>query len=958
MSFFTVIWMVLKQIKKNWKLECILLFGLVLAVAVSSTIIIYTDGVLQSVMVNRWERNMGSNFRPASIRIIDEQSFDYHPLLSETQWRDQDEAYQQYLDLDEYFANNIPDIFNTEILSFSKSGRTDRRAIIPLDSNEARHRRYVNLSFQTGLEDRVEVLGGNWFNEESSDPYIEVVVDENAIHNLDIRLGNIYQFPLETEGDERDRYLDLKVVGVFRIDTHSYNQAVWPDLPPYSDTFFMAEGVFEEVIRREDTRPFQYSWFWNFDHEPVRISQLETMLNSLRRMERGMSNISDRARITNAPVTGLSFLVEEAEQLRMLLLILSLPILGMIFYYIILAASLTIQKRSNEIALFRSRGAGIYQVLFTYLLEWIFISLLALIVGPYLGLFIARIMGAASGFLEFVNREALPVMVPMNTYFYAFLTIAVAVLSCLFLIIPAARESIVSYKQNLARNNKKQFWQRYYLDFILLAFSLYGYRELSRQISVMQRSAYSSDLLLDPMLFLIPVLFIATAGLLSLRIIPYLLRFLTIITEKLPEVSLTVTLRQFFRNPGQYTPLLFFIIMTVSLGIYSSSIARTMDRNYNDSLMYRYGADVVLQERWNFDTDSHAIRGGRNGEDTQVDERVNSDRQTVFEPPFYIHKQLPGVIDAARVMTKRGRVSIGQSIVGNSTLMAIDPVDFANVSWFRDDLTDIHWHYYLNALLKHSSAALVDRDFYEEEQLSIGDWIRFNLGGQDIEIFIAGVIDLWPTVYPNQFPLIVANLNHVQQQYIIEPYQVWLRLEDGAEIQTIVDHLLEENIYVSSVSDTRRKIIENRRDPQRMGLFGILSIGFVVAVLITVLGFFLYNFLSLKNRLLQFGVMRAIGLSLKQLIIMLSLEQFLTVGIGFALGTIFGVIVSRTFLPFLQLSQNLEGVVPGFKIIVDRSDVFNILIIIGGTLIIGLIFLAMILVKLKLHDAIKLGEEV
>ena len=104
--------------------------------------------------------------------------------------------------------------------------------------------------------------------------------------------------------------------------------------------------------------------------------------------------------------------------------------------------------------------------------------------------------------------------------------------------------------------------------------------------------------------------------------------------------------------------------------------------------------------------------------------------------------------------------------------------------------------------------------------------------------------------------------------------------------------------------------------------------------------------------------MRAIGLSISQLISILSMEQFLTVGFGFGLGTIYGVIVSRVFLPFLQISQNLEGVVPGFRTVIQRSDISSILIILGISLIIGLLILAFILIKLKLHEAIKLGEEV
>ena len=290
--------------------------------------------------------------------------------------------------------------------------------------------------------------------------------------------------------------------------------------------------------------------------------------------------------------------------------------------------------------------------------------------------------------------------------------------------------------------------------------------------------------------------------------------------------------------------------------------------------------------------------------------------------------------------------------------MAIDPVDFAHVSWFRDDLTEQHLYYYLNLLIDYEDAVLVNREFFEKNQLKLGETVSFRIGFNAIDFFVAGVIDYWPTIYPSSFPLLVANLDFVQAQYIIEPYNVWLSLEEDASLQAIVDELTEEGIYVTNIKDVRNRLVEGRRNPERMGIFGILSISFAVAVLITVMGFFLYNFLSLRKRMLEFGVMRAIGLSISQLVTILSLEQFLTVSFGFGLGTLFGVIVSQIFLPFLQVSQNLEGVVPGFRIVIQRSDIGNILIILGISLIIGLLILAFILIKLKLHEAIKLGEEV
>ena len=57
-------------------------------------------------------------------------------------------------------------------------------------------------------------MAGRWFSNDipaEGEP-IEVVIDENASYDLNLKVGNIYRFPLETEKYEENRYLDLKVV--------------------------------------------------------------------------------------------------------------------------------------------------------------------------------------------------------------------------------------------------------------------------------------------------------------------------------------------------------------------------------------------------------------------------------------------------------------------------------------------------------------------------------------------------------------------------------------------------------------------------------------------------------------------------------------------------------------------------------------------------------------------------
>ena len=143
-----------------------------------------------------------------------------------------------------------------------------------------------------------------------------------------------------------------------------------------------------------------------------------------------------------------------------------------------------------------------------------------------------------------------------------------------------------------------------------------------------------------------------------------------------------------------------------------------------------------------------------------------------------------------------------------------------------------------------------------------------------------------------------------------------------------------------------------------MGLFGILSIGFLVSVVISLMGFFFYTFLSLRQRFLQFGILRAIGLSVGQLVSRLFIEQILSVGVAVAIGTILGGWASRLFLPFTKVSADLTGSVPEFMIIVSRSDLGKIYLTLGGMLLFGLFGLVIVLSRMRLHQAVKLGEEV
>ena len=91
---------------------------------------------------------------------------------------------------------------------------------------------------------------------------------------------------------------------------------------------------------------------------------------------------------------------------------------------------------------------------------------------------------------------------------------------------------------------------------------------------------------------------------------------------------------------------------------------------------------------------------------------------------------------------------------------------------------------------------------------------------------------------------------------------------------------------------------------------------------------------------------------------MLFIEQVLSVGVAVAIGTFLGGWASRLFLPFTKVSADLTGSVPEFMIVISGSDLAKIYLTLGGMLVVGLAGLVIVLSRMRLHQAVKLGEEV
>lgn len=953
LKFLSILWMTIKNIVNNWRLEASLLLGLSVGVAVVTAIPIYTSASLQDAFLRRWVAS--SEGRPPYGVMVSHWARRGGPTIT----------FQQYQDLDEYLHENVEELIGLPHMHYSEAGGLGINRFEPVrEGLQPPESPFADIVFMKGVQERATIVDGRWYSEEPTGDVVEAVVDISTLEALNLLVGEKYTYWYPApEGQLDDIPVTLRVVGTFRPLEEQMRHPEWIYAPPFEHTFFVSKKTFlTELVQERELTEGNWDWYWVFDHQKVRVHQLPKLAAALAKLETAAAQIMPETRLWNSPQRTFEYYSETARGISLFLGALSVPILGMVFYYIILTAGLTVSRRRSEIAMLRSRGASALQVVLSFLIEWLLLGGAAFVIGPFIGLNIARVMGASAGFLSFVDRRALPVSVVPDAYRYGAYAMGLAVLACLLPAVAASRFSIVTFKQDIVRSRRTPLWERFLADFLLLGAAYYGYRGLTQQKLMLaaQQSAQGKEaiaMLMDPMLFFVPVVFLLGAGLLTLRLFPYVMRLLAWITARLGGVCWPLTARQLARSSRQYTPLLLLLIVTVSLGIYAAAAARTLSKNFEDRIMYNAGADAVLTEQWTLPTASDpddffgGFGGGEEGSEGPPE-------PLIFEPPFFVHHEMPGVQGAARVLTRNVNIQVGGNYKGQGQMMAIVPREFADVVWFRDDLTAGHFFTYLNYLTRFGEGALLSRQFMEDNHLNPGDWITLMMKNQPIDVYVVAAIDLWPTLYPEKGPMVVVNLSHVQQVTTLEPYAVWLKMERGAPLPEVVDGLREKGVWVTSTTDSRLQIIEGRREPHRMGFFGILSIGFLVSVGVTIMGFFLFTFLSLRARMLHFGVLRAIGLSIRQLTTMLALEQVFSLGLGLVVGTFLGQTVSKYFLPFLEQNAEFKESIPQFLIVVEQADLIKIYTVLLSMLLAGVLGLAVVLFRMRLADAVKLGEEV
>jgi putative ABC transport system permease protein len=260
---------------------------------------------------------------------------------------------------------------------------------------------------------------------------------------------------------------------------------------------------------------------------------------------------------------------------------------------------------------------------------------------------------------------------------------------------------------------------------------------------------------------------------------------------------------------------------------------------------------------------------------------------------------------AARVAEREDGVQTVSSLsfaggVRNGKDVRLSGVDPANV----DDVLSLDWEKGSPSTLASltSSGAVVDDAWAQSNDLSVGDEIRIRTPlERDVTYTIEGTVKDNADLLGN---VVISEQQLATQFAVRDPSITFIKLAPGADaaaVQERISRVVDRRFpTVDTLNQTELKENQEQQISQLVNFFYVLL---ALAIVISLLGIVTTLALSIHERTRELGMLRAVGMSRRQVRRLVRYEAVITALIGAILGTVLGVV----FATLMSVPLSDEG---------------------------------------------------
>jgi FtsX-like permease family len=656
--------------------------------------------------------------------------------------------------------------------------------------------------------------------------------------------------------------------------------------------------------------PVDLYWFYRLD--PLRISstQLNDLLSKISALQVYISNqqtplsgvlvIDTHApSISGLPVgtygnsSDLQRYRDRVATIQIPILLLTVQILLLVLFFLVITADLLVNRQSDAIALLRSRGASHRQIMGALITQSLVLAVAVLLVAPLLAILLVRVI--MQHVLLPHDQNALNT-ISWRTVFdmrwYALGAAFVAVVTMVVAIYRAANMDVLALRRESSRATTIPFWQRLHLDVVAAIIALTGYGLSQYVINSQVLDPATNVRLSTPLALVAPIFLCIAALLLLLRFFPLLLQRLSRLAIKGRGAAPMLAFAHMARSPLQFIRMTLLLAFTIAFVIFSLVFTTSQTQHTYDVAAYQTGADF-------------------SGALTNFPMLIPSVARVVAA-----YRHLPGVVAAStghmeEVTTNNNEQSL------NVELNAVDAQTFAQTVDWQQWNTQLSLPALMRQLAERPTTfkgipALVDSTLWNALHLSIGASFSLQTAAESNALPFVAVQEIQhiPQNSSSTFAgTIVVNYVNYLKYYkktfsadvpVPKLNYVWVHAnQKSADVTKLRSALSSGSLQLSPLYD--RAVIAQalQNDALYLNLIGILTIGAITTLFLSLLGSWLASWVSVQARRTNFAILRALGTSPGQVAGVLAWEQCIVYIMALVLGLLFGLFLIFTVVPVL-----------------------------------------------------------
>ena len=421
-----------------------------------------------------------------------------------------------------------------------------------------------------------------------------------------------------------------------------------------------SNSMFTIVAKANAGLPANYDWFLYTDQALLADKSVDDLQSRFDNLQLQLDDSIVRPFIITKLIPRLDTMKRRALFGSIPLLLMALLLLACVAFYLTMASGLLERRRVSDYMMLRSRGVNLKQQLGIHLLETAIASVPAALIAPLISLLFIRIIGYIPTYSAVTAGSGMPVELSASAWLWSFgaaigTVVAVTTASSFW-----DNSTMAASRSSDARPIAAPWFQRFYIDALLVALSSIVWWEVSSRSSVVT-SQSEGELNLDLSLLAAPVLIVVATSLVALRLFPIVTNIFAGIGLRSSSTAIGLGLANVARRPFFHGWPMLALALSISTAIIAGSVVSTLERSTNEQVLYDTGADI------------HVTTSGSTGQ-------VGRDQLIEVSELGYIDVATP----ALRTKSTVGTTSVGSLF----TLLAINPIDFQQVAWFRDDFSD------------------------------------------------------------------------------------------------------------------------------------------------------------------------------------------------------------------------------------------------------------------------------